>query len=254
MLPIVSTPHPSPRSTVATIWIIARRGALEALRDRSTVLTAVFFAIVFPFFLVQSIVQPAVADPKQSAQIGSILATLLLTAGLLNTSAAVGIASGVFVGEKEKGNLLPLLATPASNFAIFGGKILSAVLPAMLFALTAQVAFLIETAIFINLDTLLKLAIIPAFASVVLVPTLALFTATIASIISSRVRTFNAAQTIGGIILLPLWFGLIALTGAALRWGIGVVFLTIVLLLLADMGLIILGARTWRREEVLAQQ
>ena len=52
--------------------------------------------------------------------------------------AAVGIASGQFAGEKERGILTPLLASPASNVAIFGGKVLGAIIPPLSYSLVAE--------------------------------------------------------------------------------------------------------------------
>lgn len=250
-----SAPEPfERRSALATMLIIARRGALEALRDRSTLLSGLIAALVFPAFLILSIIRSLAADPRATSALGVSMAILMTTVGLVNTSSAVGIASGVFAGEKEKGNLAPLLASPASNVAIFGGKILSAVFPALLFAASAEIAYLLELSALIGPDKLRYLPVPLASLSLLLVPMYALLSASIASIISSRVRTYTAAQTIGSFVLLPLWLGVLALTGAALRWGLGILALTALVLIAMTLLLIVLGAVTWRREEVLARQ
>lgn len=244
---------PAPRSDLLTALIIGRRGALEALRDRSTLLLGLLFAVGLPLFLAQSIARPLADDPKQAATLGTAMAALMLTVGIFNTNAALGIGSGVFAGEKEKGNLLPLLASPASNLAIFAGKILSAVLPALFFATIAEVAYLVELATILGADRLRLMPASIVLIALLSVPTLALFNASLASIVSSRVRTFTAAQTIASFVSLPLLFGAVALTGAAVRWGALPLIAAILALIAIDGVIVAVGAATWRREEVLAK-
>jgi ABC-type Na+ efflux pump permease subunit len=236
--------------------LIARRGAIEALRDRTTVLMSLLFAIVFPLAIVwTSVRQVAGGDAAGggASDLGRALASGLLIVGLLPSTAAVGVASGQFAGEQEQGNLAPLLASPASNLAIFGGKILGAIAPAILFSAVAIGGYLAGLAA-VGGDTLRQLPFAVSLTMAALVPAVALFAATVASLISSRVRTFNAAQQIGGLALLPLWGVLLGLAAKFGEWGAGALFGAVVGLLVADAALIALGAATWRREEVLARR
>src|SRR5438309_1764388 len=122
-------------SVANSIWLIGRRAALEALRDRMTVLMSMVISVVLPVFVVATGIRLAASGGDVNAHdLGGILATYLLINGLLPSAAAVGITAGQFAGEKEQGSLTPLLASPASNIAIFGGKILGSVLPALLFS------------------------------------------------------------------------------------------------------------------------
>src|ERR1700674_3260834 len=95
------------------------------------------FAVLVPILLVVIEVR-SVASNLANAQDGALgagLAFNLLIVGLLPTVAAVGIAAGQFAGEKERGILTPLLASPASNLAIFGGKVLGAIIPPLAYSL-----------------------------------------------------------------------------------------------------------------------
>ena len=122
-------------------WLIARRAAVEAFQDRLSFLMGVGFAVVVPILLVvvevRSLVQTT--DPAYAAA----LAFNLLLVGLLPTVSAVGIASGQFAGEKERGILTPLLASPASNVAIFGGKVLGAIIPPLSYSLVAEAVYVL---------------------------------------------------------------------------------------------------------------
>ena len=129
-------------------WLIARRAAVEAFQDRLSFLMGVGFAVVVPILLVvvevRSLARSATAgaDPAFEAA----LAFNLLLVGLLPTVSAVGIASGQFAGEKERGILTPLLASPASNVAIFGGKVLGAIIPPLSYSLVAEVVYVLGPA------------------------------------------------------------------------------------------------------------
>lgn len=235
--------------------LIARRGAAEALCDRTTVLMSLLFATVFPVVIVLTSVRPAAGtdtDGGGAGDLGRALAIGLLLVGLLPSTAAVGVASGQFAGEREAGSLSPLLASPASNVAIFGGKILGAIAPAILFSVVAEGAYLAALAATAGPGTLRRLPPALSLAMLALVPAVALFAATVASLISSRVRTFNAAQQIGGLVLLPLWGALLGLAVKLGDWGSWALLAAVAGLLAADAALIALGAATWRREEVLA--
>ncbi|MGH2517531.1 MAG: hypothetical protein ACRDHP_17920, partial [Ktedonobacterales bacterium] len=183
-------------STSHLMWLIARRAATESLRDRSTLLVAAFFSVIFPALLVLTAIRPAAIQattPHQKAALGGMIAVYLLAVGLLPTSSSTGVAAGQFAGEKEQGNLAPLLASPASNVAIFGGKVLGAVLPAILYALVAEALFLVEIAVLAGPQWLGQVPPGLALSMVGLVPAIATFGAAVASLISSRVRTYNSA-------------------------------------------------------------
>jgi ABC-type Na+ efflux pump permease subunit len=237
--------------------MIARRGALESLRDRMTLGFNLFFSLIFPVGMVVGVISrqaTALLDSGKEDGLGVVLAVYLLTIGLVPATGSVGVAAGQFAGEKEQGNLAPLLASPASNLAIFGGKILGSVLPALCFALIAEGVYLASLAAVVGAD---KLSLMPPGLSlglVALIPVVAVFAAAIASLISSRVRSFNAAQQLGGLALFPFWGGIFFLTLKLQEWGSLALVATIAGMLVADMLLITLAAATWRREEVLAQR
>ena len=83
---------------------------------------------------------------------------------------------------------------------------------------------------------------------------MAWFAASVASLISSRVRTFNAAQQIGGLVLMPVWGVVFGVAAKLADWGPVGMISTLVGLLVLDVLLTTLAAATWRREEVLAHR
>lgn len=248
---------PTAPGDLRTLLLIGRRAALEALRDRATLLMNCFFSLVFPIAMVVWVIRPLAAQAAAGGDVGALgplLAIYLMLVGVLPATSAVGIASGQFAGEKEQGSLTPLLASPASNVAIFGGKVLGAVIPGLLFSIVAEVVYVVGLAVVVGPDTARSLPLALALTVVALVPAFAVFAATVASLISSRVRTFNTAQQIGGLVLVPLYGLLSVLTGKIGSWGAAGLAAAVAGLVVADIALALFSAATWRREEVLAQR
>jgi ABC-type Na+ efflux pump permease subunit len=240
----------TPPGDLRAVLLIARRGAIESLRDRSTVALGGFFSLVLPIVLVVTSIRPQSDGGDFS---GTMLAGYLLLVGLLPTSAAVGSASGQFAGEFEQGTLTPMLASPASNAAIFGGKVLGAVGPALLFAVVAEASYVAGLAV-ATPDGVERLPLGLSIAMLALVPAVAVFAATIASLISSMVRTYNSAQQLAGFALLPVW-GLVGGVAFAVRdWTAWVTVGIAVGMVAIDAALVLAAASTWRREEVLARR
>jgi ABC-type Na+ efflux pump permease subunit len=235
-------------------WLIARRAALEALRDRLTLLMSVFFAVILPLGLLVVAVTPLIGTPGLDTDLtlGELLSIYLMLVGLTPAVSAVGIAAGQFAGEKERGVLTPLLASPASNVAIFGGKVLGAIIPPVMYSVVAEVVFVVGTAVLLGSSRLVLLANWSSVASLALIPGVICFAAIVASLISSRVRTFTAAQQIGGLVLMPVWGGVLGLSVKLQDWGPVALVGAIVGLLLVDLLLTVAAAATWSREEVLS--
>jgi ABC-type Na+ efflux pump permease subunit len=243
----------TPPNGARVALLIARRAALESLRDRTTQISSAAFVLVLPLIWTLAVIQPA-ARSAAPAALGALMTIYLLVVGLLPTSAATGVAAGQFAGEKEQGNLAPLLASPASNAAIFAGKILGAVAPALLYAMVAEISYLIDLAAFLGVDRLDLLQPALALAMLALVPVIAIFAAAVAALISSRVRTYQVAQGLASLALMPVYFAFFALTAELQMWGALALLMGVALVALGDVALVAVAASTWRREEVLAKR
>jgi ABC-2 type transport system permease protein len=250
----LATPRPRPPGEAAMTWLIARRAATESLRDRLSLLVGAFFAFALPLGALVLVVRPLATGPAGQPQpaLAATLPFYLLVVGVAPAFSAVGIAAGEFAGEKERGLLTPLLASPASNLAIFGGKVLGAIIPPLGYAAVAEAVYVLGVAALIGPDAVRQLPTPLGAATVLLVPAVAWFAAIVASLISSRVRTFNAAQQLAGLALMPVWGLVFGLAGRLQDRGPVALFGAVVVLLLLDGAATVLAAATWRREEVLA--
>jgi ABC-type Na+ efflux pump permease subunit len=237
-----------------TLWLIGRRAALESLRDRMTLIMSVFFAVVMPIGLLLVLLRPIASDPAvDSDALGGMLTFYLLIVGLAPAVSAVGIAAGQFAGEKERGVLTPLLASPASNVAIFGGKVLGAIMPPLGYAVIGELVYLLGIAVVLGPARVILISPVLAAAMLCLVPEITALAATVASLISSRVRTFNSAQQLAGLALIPVWGVVFGLVFRVSDWGPGGLIALLLGLLILDVVLVAVAAAIWRREEVLSQ-
>lgn len=242
----------TPPSDALALWLIARRAAIESLNDRMTRLMNVFFAIVAPIALLVLAIKPlvaAVADIVPTA-----LPFYLLVIGMMPAVGAVGIAAGQFAGEKERGLLTPMLASPTSNLAIFGGKVLGSILPPIVYSIIAEVIYILGIVVLLGPDQLALLPPALSVALILLVPLATCLAAIIGALVSSRVPTYNAAQQISGLLLIPVWGALFAAAFRLQDWGSAGLILSVGGLAIVDVALVLLAASTWRREDVLSQR
>jgi ABC-type Na+ efflux pump permease subunit len=131
---------------------------------------------------------------------------------------------------------------------------LGAIIPGMLFSVVAEGVYLTGLVVTLGADKLRLLPPSLSLTMLALVPIVALFAATMASLVSSRVRTFNTAQQVSGLVLLPLWAVVFGVAVKLRTWGAWSLIALVLALLAIDIGLTIFAATTWRREEVLAKQ
>ena len=101
---------------------------------------------------------------------------------LIAVMASMMIAANSFVGEKERRTLESLLFAPIDVTALFVGKVLAAFLPVM--ALT--------------------LATFILYGGLINALTYSMFTILFCTLISARVKGFQEAQQLGGVIVLPV--------------------------------------------------
>lgn len=242
--------------TLQVIWLIARRQILDAVRERSTLIMMGFFLVLqagLIWFSLHSSLQGPIS-PQDASGIGTVMAFFLLYAGVIPSAPAIGIAAGVFAGDKERGSLTPILVTPASNVEIFAGKVLGAVVPATLYALLGIALFFVEIALFFGADKVQLLPVPLTIIIILLIPAITLFGASLASVISSRVATFQSAQNYSSLITTALWVVLFVLIWTVSTLGLWAFATAVIVVYALAVTLVIVAAMTWRREEVMAKQ
>ena len=182
--------------------------------------------------------------------LGQFLALLLLAP----ISAPLTIASYSIVGEKQLHTLEPLLATPIRTWELLLAKALAAALPGTAAGwlgyglLTLGARPVVGPAAFAYLvgPTGLLLAFL-------LAPLLALLGVGLATVASSRTDDPRASQQVGAVVVLPVVGLLFAQACGALYLGPGLVLAASLVAALADVALLIVAARLFRRETILTR-
>jgi ABC-2 type transport system permease protein len=193
----------------------------------------------------------------EEAQVPVLLLTYLLAPLFLIVPLMVAtvIAADSIAGERERGTLEMLLLSPVSDRDLLIAKVVGAWIPAVTISLAGVVIYgtvanlalgpLVDSPPFPNvLWTLLALWVAPAVAAVGLGSMV---------LISARVKGFQEAFQLGGLLVLPI-VGLVVgqSTGALLLGPLALAVAGAVLWILALL-ILAAGARTFRRER-LAQR
>ncbi|MCB0241465.1 MAG: ABC transporter permease [Anaerolineae bacterium] len=165
------------------------------------------------------------------------------------------IAADSFVGERERKTLEALLYTPTTDGELLAGKILSALVPAvvvslvgyLIYTVTADLAAaqIIGRALFPNpLWNVLVLWVAPAAAGLGL---------TSMMLVSVRAKTFQDAYQTGSLVVLPIVLLLIGQITGVLYFNIWLTLALGLVLWIIDAVLLFYGRRTFHRSELIAR-
>jgi ABC-2 type transport system permease protein len=201
----------------------------------------------------------------QAAMAGYDLAQMFVVVLLVYGAAALypllpllvvtGVASDSFAGEKERKTLEALLYTPTTDWELLLGKLLSAWLPALgitwgsflLYAVMANLAaWPIMGRLFFPTTMWVILAawVAPGMAALGLGAMV---------LISSRAQTFQAANQLAGVVVLPTCMLLGALLIGVMYSGTWLMALLGLGLWVIDAALLWFGRRGFRRSELAVQ-
>lgn len=171
----------------------------------------------------------------------------------LMVSSVIGADS--FAGEKERKTMEALIYTPVTDGEMYLGKALAAWIPAVLVGLGSAVLYglvanglgaeIMGGVFFPNaMWIVLVLWVTPAAAGLGLAAIV---------LVSSRVRGFQEAYQLGGMVVLPVVALLVAQFAGLLYFSLELVFVLGLILWLIDAGLLWFGAKTFQRSELIAQ-
>ncbi len=184
-------------------------------------------------------------------------ATLLNTALMYFLILPVMIPSTLavysIVGEKEQGTLEPLLATPLSDWELFLGKAVVAVVPALALTWALFGVFLAAVQVMLGQIPSTVLTLPWLLSMFLLAPLLSLFAVLVSMLVSSRTSDPRAAYQFSGLAVVPTLIPLIVYSARftavnlffVVGEGGGLILLNAVLLYIA--------VRVFQREQVLTR-
>ncbi len=173
---------------------------------------------------------------------------------ILPVAIPVTIAAYSIVGEKANRSLEPLLATPITTAELLTGKILAAIVPAILATWLAFIIFLIGAYLLASPAVFAKFLDPLWFIAIFLVaPLLTMLSACIALIISSRASDPRVAEQLAALVLLPIILVVIGQAVGLILINREIMLIIFVVVALLDVALLYLAIRLFQRETILTR-
>ncbi|GAB4576446.1 MAG: hypothetical protein Kow0077_32820 [Anaerolineae bacterium] len=246
------------RRTLGNALIVTRRELIDSLRD---------WRIMAPIFIL-TLGFPALSQFGAALMLNFVtqygaevigertIPFLLMIVGFFPISLSLVIALEMFVGEKERRSLEPLLATPLTNLELYIGKTLAAMIPPLL-------ASYLGMGIYLSGLLFGELAWRPQpmlIVQIVLLTTAqALLMVTGAVVVSSQTTSTRAANLLASFIIVPM--SLLIILESIIMFGApdadspnGIMTLWFILLglLVGTVLFMRIGTRIFNREELLS--
>ncbi len=200
------------------VWVILRKEFLDMLQQRTllfTILLPPLLFVVIPLFYLQLVgsgsrasslkvpsLQGLTLHEYAQALVGTTFSNIYILLSMIVPST---IAAYSIIGEKSSHTLEPLLATPVRRWQLLAGKILAALLPAVLLTWMSGGLFIAELAIFTDANVVSHVVtqgwLILFIAGT---PLLGLIAVAIMTAISSRVNDTRTAQQLSVWAVVPI--------------------------------------------------
>ena len=166
------------------------------------------------------------------------------------------LAADSFVGERERSSLEPLLATPIGTSQLLLGKLAASVVP-------AAVGTWLGVLVFWGMTLLSRSTLYPRllladgdwlFSLLVVAPLVALFTASVAALLSTRVSGYRVAYQLNGLIVLPVVLLLIPATAFLFLFTSAALAYVAALIALVDLAIIGWAMSLFDRERLMSRR
>ncbi len=242
-----------PRTWLSEASVLLRRELIDTLRDWRIVVPIVLLTLFFPFLmnLTAGLASDWVVRYGGAPIIGErIIPFLLMVVGFFPLSFSLVIALEVFVGEKERKSLEPLLASPLSNGQLYFGKALASMIPPLVASYLGIAVYLVGLKVFRNWQPPFELLVLV----ILLTTAKALVMVSGAVVISSQTTSVRAANLLASFIIIPMS---LLLQGESLImfWAnYPVLWWILAALLVVNVLLVRMGLHIFDREELLGRE
>jgi uncharacterized membrane protein SpoIIM required for sporulation len=237
---------------VQPAWWVLKREVRDQFRDWRITIPIILLTLVFPFIM--NYMADRVVDfvTQYGAQLISerLIPFFLLIVGFFPISVSLVIALESFVGEKERGSIEPLLASPLKDWHLYVGKLIAVMIPPLAAAYIGIGVYLYGAYKEFNwvaepglLVLILTLTLVQAFVMV-----------SAAVVVSTQATTIRASNLLASFIIIPVAF-LIQGESIVMFWGNyqtlwwAVFGLLVIAVLLARTGI-----SHFNREELLGRE
>lgn len=241
------------RYAIGRSLIITRREIRDNLTDWRILAPIFTMSVILPLLILLAInfshdllksAGPGALDQK-------VLPFAVLGVAFFPTSFSLVIALEVFVGEKERNSLEALLSAPLTDFELYLGKFIAALIPPVVSSTFAMLVFIGASMLTngtspVGLLTLLQFWLLTFAQALVMVSA--------AVVVSSHATSVRGANILASFVILPMSVvvqieAVIILTGQKeVLWLLWLALLAIFVLLIR------LGVRIFNREEIVSRE
>jgi len=233
--------------------VLLRRELVDTLRDWRIVLPIILLTLFFPFLMniTAGLAADWVARYGGAPIIGErIIPFLLMIVGFFPLSFSLVIALEVFVGEKERKSLEPLLASPLSDGQLYLGKTLASMIPPLTASYLGITVYLIGLKIFRHWQPSPELLVLV----ILLTTSKALVMVSGAVVISSQTTSVRAANLLASFIIIPMSL-LVQGESIIMFWAnYTVLWWIVAMLIVVNVLLVRMGLQIFDREELLGRE
>jgi uncharacterized membrane protein SpoIIM required for sporulation/ABC-type transport system involved in multi-copper enzyme maturation permease subunit len=233
--------------------LVMRRELRDSLSDWRIVTPVVLLTFIFPWLVIYAskfgINYITYIERNPGLVLTQLIPFAAMVVGFFPISFSLVIALESFVGEKERNTLEALLATPATDGALYVGKLLAALALPLSGSMLAVTIYAIGlpwiTGQYVAPDVLLQI--------ILLIITLALGMVAGAVVVSSNTTSVRAANLLASFIVIPAML-LLQMQAMVILWQQRhVLWLIVAAQVLIDLALIRMGIRLFNREDLLAR-
>ncbi|HVP20467.1 MAG TPA: stage II sporulation protein M [Anaerolineaceae bacterium] len=232
--------------------IVARREVRDQFRDWRIIFPIVGLTVFFPFLMNFTATQILDFVKAYGANIigERLVPFLMMIVGFFPISVSLVIALESFVGEKERGSIEPLLATPLKDWQLYLGKLLSTTVPPLISSYlgmavyTASLGF--QRVRLPDPDLMVLILVLSTVQALVMVSG--------AVVVSTQATSVRAANLLASFIIIPMAV-LIQGESIIMFWGdYRILWLVSLGLVALTFLLVRLGLAHFRREELLGRE
>jgi len=232
--------------------VVTRREVRDHFRDWRILGPILLLILLLPIFMNYASGRFLTFADRYGAHIeaGQVYPFLLMVVGFFPITVALVLALESFVGEKERRSLEPLLSSPLTDFQIYFGKLLAALIPALLASYLGMVLYLF----WIYLQGIWfpdGVLILQIFA---LATTNCFLMVSGAVVVSSQTTSMRAANLLAVFIIIPMAI-LLQAESAVIVWSNNaVLFWTLLGEIAVAVLLVRIGVAHFNREELIGRE
>lgn len=246
-------------TSLSNALLITRREVRDSFRDWRILGPIIIMTFFFPY-IANELAGEMIDFVNRNG--GGVISTraipfLLMVVGFFPVSLSLVIALETFVGEKERRSLEPLLSTPLTNWELYVGKTLAAMIPPLLASLGGMVIYLVFV-VGGSASWRPQVMLVAQIGILTLVQTLVMVAGSV--VVSSQTTSVRAANLLASFILVPM--AIILQIEAAIVFvapdfnaptGLAFLWMMIVAMFVVAVLLLRMGAAIFNREELLGR-